>query len=117
MSLNVEAILLEIMNKYGIPCCIFGAQDTEIRKLGSEKALEEPSLPRTLFWNKEATAGVFEYLSANKQPRIVSQGNTRSVMGLSGSGELFCYFFNSELDVIKYYELAKEIYDETIRRI
>lgn len=112
----IKHTIEEIMSEYEIPYCIYVKANGEIIKFGNTDNLEEPDLSNTLFYDSSSISGMLDYLKGNKQPRILSQGNVKSIIGTIQK-DIFGYFINSTLNVIEYYEFAKIVHLKTKNEI
>ena len=93
--------------------CLGDPEIGVIWERGSCEELDDASLPRTLFGDLEAISNTLKYLEANKPPRMMSQGNTRSVMGLLECKDKkypYSFFLTTYESVTEHYEFAKKVY-------
>ena len=101
------------MRKYDIPYCIFATTQSEVIHLGRKEDLEYPDFPKSIINDHSSITGLTEYLNANIQPRILSQGNVRSIIGMMQNGDIFAFFVNTKSSASEHYNFAKLIYQET----
>lgn len=104
------------MNEYGIQyACIATIDGSVFYSLGDNQLLEYPDFPKRFFDTKMEIDILVNYLEGNLLPRMISQGNVRSIMGFSESKDfVFSLFLNSKYDAKQHYQFARKIYDEII---
>lgn len=105
----------EIVKENQIPFCIYVNTEGQNFEVEMKGLLKDPNFPDTLYFDETSTKDNLDYLEFSKQPRILSQGLVRTVMGTVGKRQ-FAYFLNANSSVLEYYELAKRIYSETVAR-
>ncbi len=79
---------------------------------GNFDTLDGSDLPHSLFGDLEAISGTLEYLETNKLPRIMSQGDTRSVMGVLECEDKkypYSFFLNTVQSVVEHHGFAKKV--------
>jgi hypothetical protein len=109
MKNNVRTKIKELMTLHNIPYCIYLNVEGKRTEFGDPCSLEYPDFPKTLFYDSASEMAMYEYLQANVQPRMLSQGKVRSILGTIGK-DIFALFMNSEVDIVDFYELAKDIH-------
>ena len=97
------------MASHEIPYCIYIDAEGKRTDIGSPNGLESPDFPKTLFYDSASENSMLEYLEANSQPRMISQGNVRSILGTIEK-DMFALFMNSEMDVIEHHKFARGIH-------
>jgi hypothetical protein len=93
--------------------CLGDPEIGVIWERGSCEGLDGADLPRTMFGDLEAISSTLLYLEANKPPRMMSQGETRSVMGnleCENKKYPYSFFLNTDTSVIEHHEFAKKVY-------
>jgi len=116
MTDSIAKAIENVMKASNIPFAIYISEQGERFELGDRTVLKYPGFPRTLFYDDASTRDMYEYLETNIQPRMISQGEVKTIIGECG-GNIFAFFLNSTDHVLEHYKFAKEVHKETLSQI
>ena len=116
MTDSIAKAIENVMGASNIPFAIYISEQGEKFELGDRTVLKYPDFPRTLFYDESSLRDMYEYLESNIQPRMISQGEVKTIIGKSGRN-IFAFFLNSSDHVLEHYKYAREVYKETLSQI
>ncbi|MBT8124680.1 MAG: hypothetical protein KJO81_07640 [Gammaproteobacteria bacterium] len=116
MTDSITSTIGKVMEESNIPFAIHISERGEKFEIGDKSALKYPDFPKTLFYDETSTKDMYEYLESNIQPRIIEQGEVKTIIGTSGPS-IFAFFLNSSDNILKHHKFAKQVYKETLERI
>ena len=116
MTDSIIKAIEKVMEESNIPFGIYISEHGEKFEMGDSGALKNPDFPRTLFYDETSTKEMYEYLESNIQPRMISQGEVKTIIGTYG-GSIFAFFLNSSDHVLEHHKLAKRVHKKTLSQI
>ena len=116
MTKSVANIIVKVMEESEIPFAIYVSEQGEKFEIGDRSTLKYPDFPTSLFHDETAMKDMYEYLESNIQPRMISQGEVKTIIGTSGAS-IFAFFLNSSDKIFEHHKFAKQVYKETLERI